>query len=53
VETYAQIQALLAERGPVIIAYYFPQFGAISNQFTGFQLEAFAGRTDLHTIRLK
>lgn len=53
VEAYAQIQALLAERGPVIIAYYFPQFGAISDQFTGFQLEAFAGRTDLHTIRLK
>jgi len=53
VEAYSQIQALLAERGPVIIAYYFPQFGAISDQFTGFQLEAFAGRTDLHTIRLK
>ncbi len=53
VEAYAQIQALLAERGPVIIAYYFPQFGAISDLFTGFQLEAFAGRTDLQTIRLK
>ena len=53
VAAYARIQALLAERGPVIIAYYFPQFGAISDLFTGFQLEAFAGRTDLHTIRLK
>ncbi|MEX2143258.1 MAG: ABC transporter substrate-binding protein [Anaerolineales bacterium] len=53
VEAYSQIQALLAERGPVIIAYYFPVFGAISDQFTGFQLEAFPGRTDLHTIRLK
>jgi len=53
VEAYSQIQALLAERGPVIIPYYFPQFGAISDLFSGFQLEAFAGRTDLHTIRLK
>jgi peptide/nickel transport system substrate-binding protein len=53
VEVYSQIQALLAERSPVIIAYYFPQFGAISDLFTGFQLEAFAGRTDLQTIRLK
>jgi peptide/nickel transport system substrate-binding protein len=53
IAAYSQIQTLLAERGPVIIPYYFPQFGAISDRFTGFQLEAFAGRTDLHTIRLK
>lgn len=53
IDAYSQIQQLLAERGPVIIAYYFPQFGAISDQFTGFQLEAFAGRTDLQTISLK
>ena len=53
IDAYSQIQQLLAERGPVIIAYYFPQFGALSDQFTGFQLEAFAGRTDLHTISLK
>jgi peptide/nickel transport system substrate-binding protein len=53
VEAYSAIQALLAERGPVIIPYYFPQFAAISDQFNGFQLEAFAGRTDLHTITVK
>lgn len=53
VDAYHQIQELLAERGPVIIPYYFPQFAAISDLFTGFQLEAFAGRTDLHTISLK
>lgn len=53
IDAYAQIQQLLIERGPVIIPYYFPQFGAISDAFTGFQLEAFAGRTDLHTITLK
>jgi len=53
IDAYAQIQQLLIERGPVIIPYYFPQFGAISDAFTGFQLEAFAGRTDLQTITLK
>ncbi|MEX2161319.1 MAG: ABC transporter substrate-binding protein [Anaerolineales bacterium] len=53
VEAYHIIQRILAERGPVIIAYYFPQFAGISDQFTGFQLEAFAGRTDLHTIHIQ
>jgi peptide/nickel transport system substrate-binding protein len=53
IDAYAQIQRLLIERGPVIIPYYFPQFGAISDAFAGFELEAFAGRTDLHTITLK
>lgn len=53
VQTYSKIQKLLAGRGPVIIPYFFPQFAAISDQFTGFQLEAFAGRTDLQTIRHK
>jgi peptide/nickel transport system substrate-binding protein len=53
VEAYAQIQQLLAERGPVIIPYYFPQFAAISDAFAGFQVEAFAGRTDLQTIYVK
>lgn len=53
VAAYSQIQQLLAERGPVIIPYYFPQFAAISDVFAGFQLEAFAGRTDLHTIYVK
>ncbi|MQC26928.1 MAG: ABC transporter substrate-binding protein [Chloroflexi bacterium] len=53
IQAYADIQRLLVERGPVIIPYYFPQFGAISDAFTGFELEAFAGRTDLHKITLK
>ena len=53
IEAYAQIQQLLIERGPVIIPYYFPQFGAISDAFSGFNMEAFPGRTDLQTITLK
>jgi peptide/nickel transport system substrate-binding protein len=49
---YSQIQQLLAERGPVIIPYYFAQFGAINSDFEGFELKAFAGRTDMRTIFL-
>lgn len=52
IQAYSAIQQLLVERGSVIIPYYFPQFAAIRDGFTGFELEAFAGRTDLHTIGL-
>jgi peptide/nickel transport system substrate-binding protein len=52
ITAYSQIQELLAARGPVIIPYYFAQFGAIKDTFEGFELKAFAGRTDLRTIYL-
>lgn len=51
IAAYYDIQALLIERGPIIIPYYFAQFGAISNQFEGLELKAFAGRTDFRTVR--
>ncbi len=50
VEAYRQIQQLLLERGPVIIPYYFAQFAAISDRFDGFELKAFAGRTDFRQV---
>lgn len=49
---YGEIQRLLAERGPVIVPYYFAQFGAISDRFDGFELKAFAGRTDFRQVGL-
>lgn len=52
VEAYRQIQQLLIDRGPVIIPYYFAQFGAISDRFEGFELKAFAGRTDFREVSL-
>lgn len=52
IEAYSQIQRILIERGPVIIPYYFAQFAAISDQFEGFELKAFAGRTDLRNVSL-
>ncbi len=50
---YQEIQRILIERGPIIIPYFFPQFGAINNQFDGLRMKAFPGRTDLAAIRMK
>ena len=52
VEAYNQIQALLVERGPTMIPYFFSQLGAISDKFTNFQMKPFPGRSDLSTVRL-
>ena len=52
-KAYKDIQRILIERGPVIIPYFFAQVGAIKNTYTGFTLQAFAGRTDLASIHLK
>ena len=52
IEAYRGIQELLSDQGPVIIPYYFAQFGAISDQFENFELKAFAGRTDFRDIQL-
>ena len=51
VDAYGEIQRILIERGPVIIPYFFAQLGAIRDNFDGFKLKAFAGRTDLAAIR--
>jgi len=52
IQAYKEIQQILIERGPIIIPYFFAQFAAISDQFEGFELKAFAGRTDLRTVTL-
>jgi peptide/nickel transport system substrate-binding protein len=50
VDAYNQIQALLIERGPVIIPYFFATLGAISDQFQGFEMKPFPGRSDLAAV---
>jgi peptide/nickel transport system substrate-binding protein len=50
---YAEIQQLLADRGPIVIPYFFPQLGAIREGFQGFQLKAFPGRSDLSAVRVE
>lgn len=52
-EAYYRIQEILLDRGPFVIPYFFPQFGAISDRFEGFAMKAFPGRTDLAAIALR
>lgn len=51
IAAYQEIQRILIERGPVVIPYFFAQLGAISEQFTGLDMKAFPGRTDLAAVR--
>lgn len=48
---YKEIQRILIERGPIIVPYFFAQLGAIREGFEGFEMQAFAGRTDLAAIK--
>jgi peptide/nickel transport system substrate-binding protein len=49
-EAYAEIQRILIERGPVMIPYFFAQLGAISDDYDGFQMKAFPGRSDFRPV---
>ena len=50
VNAYHEIQRILIERGPIIIPYFFSQLGAISDQFQGFEMKAFPGRSDFRPV---
>lgn len=45
IAAYQRIQQVLVERGPLIIPYFFPQFGAINASVEGVQIHPFAGRS--------
>ncbi|MEX2500851.1 MAG: ABC transporter substrate-binding protein, partial [Trueperaceae bacterium] len=50
-EAYAELQRILADEGPYLIPYFFPQFAAMSDAYQGLHLKAFPGRTDLAQVR--
>jgi len=52
VQAYRDIQQILTERGPILIPYYFPQFGGLSKDFTNFTMKAFPGRSDLRVVQV-
>ncbi|HUN22665.1 MAG TPA: ABC transporter substrate-binding protein [Anaerolineales bacterium] len=52
-QAYAEIQTLLQSEGPLIIPYFFAQYAASSDRVQGFELKAFAGRSDLRMVSLK
>jgi peptide/nickel transport system substrate-binding protein len=51
VSAYREMQQILVDRGPILVPYFFAQFGAINDQFSGLELKAFAGRTDFREVQ--
>ncbi|MCC6188497.1 MAG: ABC transporter substrate-binding protein [Anaerolineales bacterium] len=49
-DAYHQIQRILLESGPVMIPYFYTQLAAVSDQFQGFELKAFSGRSDFRGV---
>ena len=52
IDAYHEIQRILIDRGPIIVPYFFAEYGVISDRFEGFEIKAFSGRTDFRQIRL-
>ncbi len=46
VSAYHEVQRILIERGPVIIPYFFAQFGVMATGVSGVAVHPFAGRTN-------
>jgi peptide/nickel transport system substrate-binding protein len=53
IKAYHEIQRILIEQGPLIVPYFFAEYGVISDQFEGFQIKAFSGRSDFRTVQLR
>jgi peptide/nickel transport system substrate-binding protein len=53
VEAYHEIQRILLERGPIIVPYFFSQFGATSDRVSGLDVKPFPGRTDLRPVSVR
>jgi peptide/nickel transport system substrate-binding protein len=52
IDAYHEIQRIMIDRGPMIVPYFFAEYGVISDRFEGFQIKAFSGRTDFRQVRL-
>lgn len=49
-QAFKDIQAVLLDRGPLIIPYFFPVFGAVNPSVEGVDVHPFAGRTDFRNV---
>jgi len=52
VNAYKTIQRIMIERGPIIIPYFFAQFGVMGDYVTGVEVHPFAGRTNLQHVTI-
>jgi peptide/nickel transport system substrate-binding protein len=51
-EIYSQISQLFNERGPIIIPYFAPMVGGVSDRAAGVDMNPFPGRTDYRTASI-
>jgi peptide/nickel transport system substrate-binding protein len=50
---YAEIAAIFADRGPIIVPFFAPIIGAVSDRVTGLDMHPFPGSTDLRTAGIE
>lgn len=49
---YAEIAGIFAEDGPVIVPYFAPMLGAVSDDVSGLQMASFPGLTDFRRVNV-
>ncbi len=49
---YAQVSQIFLERGPIIIPYFAPLFGGVSDNVQGLTMPPFPGLTDFRTVSI-
>lgn len=49
---YSQIAQIFADEGPIIIPYFAPVIGAVSNNVVGLDMASFPGLTDFRTVSI-
>lgn len=52
-EIYSQIAQIFAEEGPIIVPFFAPMVGAVTDNVTNLNLFPFPGLTDLRTVSLE
>ncbi len=51
INAYKRMQEILQAQSTMIVPYYFSQNAAIRDNFEGFELKAFVGRTDFRSVK--
>ncbi len=49
---YSQIAQIFADEGPIIVPYFAPMVGAVTENVQGLEMAAFPGLTDLRTVSI-
>ena len=52
IDAYHEVQRILIQEGPMIVPYFFAEYAVMSDNFQGFELKAFSGRSDFRPVSL-